>query len=105
MPQLGAIPIHWILSLQVSSLLCWVFWLMSSLLGPGNLLVPWHLGLSSAPPRDPSHLLTLNPDTIADVKECLLTGAWYRGYARAGPIQPNIVLSTGTLMEKLGQGL
>jgi hypothetical protein len=45
----------------------------------------------SDPPRDPSHLLTPNPDTIADAKKCLLTGAWYscplRGPSRAGPIQ------------------
>jgi hypothetical protein len=33
-------------SLQVLSPLCWVFQLMSSLLGPGDLLLPWHLGLS-----------------------------------------------------------
>jgi hypothetical protein len=26
---------------------------------------------------DPSHLLTPNPDTIADAKECFLTEAWY----------------------------
>jgi len=34
---------------------------------------------------------TPNPDTIADAKKFLLTGAWYscplRGSARAGPIQ------------------
>ena len=46
-PQPGTVPIHWIWSQQVLSPLCWVFWLMSSLLGPGNLLGPWHLGLSS----------------------------------------------------------
>jgi hypothetical protein len=44
--QHGATPIHWIWSLQVLSPLCWIFWLMSSLLGSGNLLGPWHLGLS-----------------------------------------------------------
>ena len=46
-PQLGAMPIHWIWFLQVLSPLSWVFLLKSSLLGPGNLLGPWHLGLSS----------------------------------------------------------
>jgi len=53
-PQLGAMPIHWIWSLQVLSPLCWVFRLMSSLLGPGNLLGPWHLGLSSGFPQFPT---------------------------------------------------
>lgn len=37
--------------------------------------------------RDPSHLLTLNPDPIADAQKCLLTGARYscplRGSVRA----------------------
>jgi hypothetical protein len=28
-----------------------------------------------APPGDPSHIQTPNPDTIADAKKCLLTGA------------------------------
>ena len=46
-PQLGAMPNLWILSPWVLSPLCWVFQLMSSSLGPGNLLHPWHLGLSS----------------------------------------------------------
>jgi hypothetical protein len=45
-PQLEAVSIHWIWSLQVLSPLCWVFQLMSSLLGLGNLLGPCHLGLS-----------------------------------------------------------
>ena len=36
--------------LQVLSLLCWVFWLMSSLLNHGNHLSPWHLGFSSGYP-------------------------------------------------------
>ena len=39
-PQPGAMPNLWIWSLQVLSPLCWVFQLMSSLLGPGNLLSP-----------------------------------------------------------------
>ena len=46
-PQPGALPIHWIWSQQVLSHLCWVFQLMSSMLGPGNLLGSWHLGHSS----------------------------------------------------------
>jgi hypothetical protein len=46
-PQLGAMAIWWIGSLQVVSCLCWVFWLMSLPLLPRNLLLPWHLGLSS----------------------------------------------------------
>ena len=29
----------------------------------------------TAPPGDPSHMQPPNPDTIADVKKCLLTGA------------------------------
>ena len=45
--QLGSMSIHWAWSLQVLSPLCWVFHLMSPLLGPGNLLGSWHLGLSS----------------------------------------------------------
>ncbi|EDL30734.1 mCG148045 [Mus musculus] len=52
-PQLGAMPIHWIWSLQVLSPLCWLFRLMSSPMGPGNLLLPWHLGLSSGYPQFP----------------------------------------------------
>ena len=54
---------------------------------------------------------TPNPDTIADAKKCLLTGAWYscllRGSARASYryrcrcLQPTIGLSTG----HLGEGL
>ena len=39
--------------LQVLSPLCWVFQLISSLLGPGNLLGPWHLGLFSGYPQFP----------------------------------------------------
>ena len=46
-PQLGAISIHWIWSLQALSLLCWLFGLMSALLGPGSFLVPLHLKHSS----------------------------------------------------------
>ena len=42
--------IHWIWSLKVLSLY-WVFWLKSSLLGPGNLLGSWPLGLSSGYPK------------------------------------------------------
>jgi hypothetical protein len=31
----------------------------------------------TAPPREPSHVQTTNPDTIAHAKKYLLTGAWY----------------------------
>lgn len=44
---------HWICFLQVLSPICWLFWLMSSFLGPGNLLLPWHLGLTSGYPCFP----------------------------------------------------
>ena len=58
-PQLGAMPIYWRLSLQVLSPLCWVFWPMSALLGPGKLLLPWNLGRSSDyPPSSPSPTAT-----------------------------------------------
>ena len=29
----------------------------------------------NAPPRDPSHIQSPNPDTIVDANKCLLTGA------------------------------
>ena len=51
--QRGAVPIHWIWSLQILSPVCWVFWLMSSLLGPRNLLGPWHLELFTGYPQFP----------------------------------------------------
>jgi hypothetical protein len=45
----------------------------------------------TAPPRDPSFLQKPNPDTIADAKKRLLTGAWYscplRGSARTWLLQ------------------
>jgi hypothetical protein len=49
----SAMPILWIWSLQVLSHLWWVFGLMSFLLGPGNLLDPWHLELSRGYPQFP----------------------------------------------------
>jgi len=54
--QLGAMPIHWIWSLQVLSPLCWVFWLMSSLLGNVNKpsLVPGIWDFLVATPSSPS---------------------------------------------------
>jgi hypothetical protein len=55
---LGAISIYWKWSLQVLSSLCWVFWLMSSPLDPGNLSLPWSLGLSSGYPKFPSPTAT-----------------------------------------------
>ena len=51
--QLGAMPNLWIWSLQVLSPLYWVFQLMSSLLGPGSLLLSWHLGLLGGYPQFP----------------------------------------------------
>jgi hypothetical protein len=44
----GAMPIYlrW-------SLLCWIFQLKSSPLGPGIFLFPWHLGLFSGYPEFP----------------------------------------------------
>jgi hypothetical protein len=33
-------------------------------------------------PRDPLHLQTTNPDTIADAKKGLLTGAWHKSPQR-----------------------
>ena len=38
-------------SLQVLSPLCWVFQLISSAVGPGNLLLPWFMGHSSGYPQ------------------------------------------------------
>ena len=60
--QLWSLTMHWMWSLQVQNPLCWVFQLMSSHLGPGELLLSWHLGLSSgysqflATPRGATHL-------------------------------------------------
>jgi hypothetical protein len=58
---------------------------------------------------------TPNPDTIADAKKCLLTGAWYscllRGSAKSWPIQMQILTAkhwtelTGAPMEELGEEL
>jgi hypothetical protein len=48
-PQPEVMPNLWIWSLQVLPSLCWLFQLMSSPLGPGSLLLSWHLGLSSSP--------------------------------------------------------
>ena len=52
-PQLAVIPNLWIWSLQVLSPLCWAFQLISSLWGPGNLLLSWHLGLPGGYPQFP----------------------------------------------------
>jgi hypothetical protein len=38
-PQPEAVPMQWIWSLQILSPICWLFQLMSSPLGPGNLLL------------------------------------------------------------------
>jgi hypothetical protein len=45
-PQLGAMPIYWKSALQVLSLLCCIFQLESSLLGPERLSLPSHLRFS-----------------------------------------------------------
>jgi hypothetical protein len=61
-----------------------------------------------------SHMQPPNPDTIADSKKCLMTGASYscllRGSARAWQIQmwfsqPTIGLSMGSWIEELVKGL
>jgi hypothetical protein len=57
-PQPGAMPNLWIWSLQVLSPLCWVFQLISSPLGPGSLLLFWHLGLADGYPSSASPIAT-----------------------------------------------
>ena len=57
-PQQGSLPNLWIWSLQVLPPLCWAFQLISSLLGPGSLLLSWHLGLSSGSALSPSPTAT-----------------------------------------------
>lgn len=61
-----------------------------------------------------SHLQTPNPDTTADAKKRLLTGAWYssslRGSASTWPIQIEMLIANprtepGTPVEELGKGL
>jgi hypothetical protein len=65
--------------------------------------------------RNPSHLQTPNPVTIADAKKCLLTGTWYScplerlcqhltAY-RCRYSQPTIGLSLGIPKEELGERL
>ena len=51
--QPGALPNLWIWSQQVLPPLCGVFQLMSSLRGPGRLLLSWHLELSGCYPQLP----------------------------------------------------
>ena len=46
-PEPEALPNLWIWSLWVLHPLCWAFQLILSLLGPGNLLLSWHLGHSN----------------------------------------------------------
>ena len=31
----------------------------------------------TAPPGDPPHIQSPNPDTVVNAKKCMLTGAWY----------------------------
>jgi hypothetical protein len=35
-------------------------------------------GAETAPPGDPSHIQSPNPDTIVDAKKCMLSVAGYR---------------------------
>jgi hypothetical protein len=57
-PHLGAVPIYWYgLYRFYLSFFC-VFQPMSSLVGPGSLLLPWHLGLSRCCPFDNTFLKT-----------------------------------------------
>jgi hypothetical protein len=58
---LEAMFIHWRWSLQVSSPYCWVFQLMSSPLGSGNLSIPWCQGLSSGSTLPPPPCTFPNP--------------------------------------------
>jgi hypothetical protein len=57
---------------------------------------------------------TPNPDSIADAKKCVLTGAWYgcslRGSTNTWPIQMQVLtvnhqMSQGTPVEELGEGI
>lgn len=52
--QLGTMPIYWKWSLLIVSPLCCVFWLKSSPLGPGSLLLPGVLDFLVATPSCPS---------------------------------------------------
>ena len=54
--QPGAVPILWIMSLQLLSPLCWVFQLMSSPLGPESLLLSWN----QFPIPTATHLLSIS---------------------------------------------
>jgi hypothetical protein len=66
-PPLGAMSIYWRWSLQALSSLCWVFRLMSAPMDPGNLLLPWHLGVSSGPPSPQPplpHISIHSPDPL-----------------------------------------
>ena len=78
-PQPGAMPKLWIWSIEVLSPLWWVFQLMSSLLGPGSLLLSWYQRILD------SYLSSPSPITIHFCSSfwpsayfpCLLhTGIW-----------------------------
>jgi hypothetical protein len=56
----------------------------------------WRKGqLETVPPGNPSHIQSPNPDTIADDKKFMLTGAWYicllRGSSIAWQIQRQVL--------------
>jgi hypothetical protein len=61
--QPGSLPNLWRWSLPVLPPLCGVFQLMSSPLGPGSLLLSWHLGLPSGYPQ-----LTNSSKNVEDKK-------------------------------------
>jgi hypothetical protein len=59
-PQTGETP-----NLSIGFLsLCWVFQLMSSLLGPGSLLISWSLRLSVGYPQFPIPHCYTSPDAL-----------------------------------------
>jgi hypothetical protein len=66
-----------------------VFPLISSLLGPGNLLGPWHLGLSNGYPQFPillTHLKNINPELLPPKGNAgTKSGAETEGKARECP--------------------
>jgi hypothetical protein len=61
-------------------------------MGFGHKKLDWRKGYpETAPPGDPSHIQSPNPDTIVEANKCLLTRAYYscllRGSDRAWQIQ------------------
>ena len=64
-PQPGAVPIHWKWFLHILSFPYWVFQLLSPILGPGSLLLPWHLEHSRGCPQ------FLNPNCYIPISNFL----------------------------------